>query len=96
VLARLLLDANDTGVTLRTAEALIARRDAAGLRVFVRAWDGADFDTGNWLAEGAYSLRASEQDEAELVERLRMLADEDADESVRSGAADLLAWLAHG
>lgn len=92
-LDRLLLDPNDTGVTLRTAEALLSRCDLPGLRVFVRAWDRADLDTGNWLGDSTYSVRQSIEDQTALMGRLLVLADGDADASVQTGAAGVLQWL---
>jgi hypothetical protein len=92
VLDRLLLDPDDTAVTLHTAEALLARRDLPGLRPFTRAWAGADSNHGDWLATATYSVRQSIADQAGLAARLRALA-ADSDPSVRAGAADALTWL---
>lgn len=92
VLHRLLLDAQDTGVTQETAEALLARGDTQGLRIVLVAlscaaetWTldqlGAAVDCDpNWMTE---------EGESRLVRGLQELtADDDA--GVRSEAERLL------
>ncbi len=95
VLDRLLLDPENTAVTLETAEELLRRRDLPGLRVFAQAWDRADDQTGDWLATSTYAVRQSTEDQAGLMWRLRTLADGDSDASVRAGAGSVLGWLGH-
>ncbi|MBT2450694.1 hypothetical protein J7F03_27210 [Streptomyces sp. ISL-43] len=88
VLHRLLLDAQDTGVTQRTAEALLARGDRDGLRAVLAALScahststsdqlGAAMDGNpNWRTEEGENL---------LIGQLRDLAGDD-DAGVRSEA----------
>ncbi len=95
VLDRLLLDPDNTAVTEETAKELLRRRDLPGLRVFARAWDRADDQTGDCLGDSTYTVRQSVEDQTGLMWRLRALADGDPDASVRTGAADVLGWLGH-
>ncbi|MEU3902548.1 hypothetical protein AB0F20_01840 [Streptomyces goshikiensis] len=77
VLHRLLLDAQDTGVTSDTASALLARRDLAGLRAVLAARAVAsDEGTADQLpAELDCDPRwATGQDVDELIVQLRTLA----------------------
>ena len=80
-LMALLLDPDDTAVSQAAAEALLARRDAAGLRLFVSAFGQADEDTRNKLGDCLY-------DEPDLwfsvKQGLARLADDD-NPAVRAG-----------
>lgn len=88
VLHRLLLDAQDTGVTSDTALALLARRDLAGLRAVLAARAVAsDQGTADQLAAelDCDPRWATGQDGDELIAQLRTLAT-DRDPDVRSEA----------
>ena len=92
LLGRLLLDPDNTAVTVATAEALLARRDLVGLRVFTLAYGRADDDNGNDLNDSMYSVRQSTEDQDGLIGRLRLVA-LDEDQDVRTGATAALTWL---
>ncbi|MFB9586575.1 MULTISPECIES: hypothetical protein [Streptomyces] len=88
VLRRLLLDAQDTGVTSETAAALLARRDLAGLRIVLAARAAASDEgtTDQLAAELDCDPRwATGQDGDELITQLRTLAS-DRDPEVRDEA----------
>jgi hypothetical protein len=55
MLMRLLLDPDDTAVTLETAEALLSREDGAGLELLLRAAARGDEDTLNELATAVHN-----------------------------------------
>ncbi|HET6857585.1 MAG TPA: hypothetical protein VFH94_10885 [Streptomyces sp.] len=95
VLHRLLLDAEDTGVTSETADALLARKDTVGLRcvLLARSWASdqstadqiqAELDCDpDWLTtEGA----------DRLIKQLRELAS-DGDDGVRDEVQRILARM---
>jgi hypothetical protein len=66
-LHRLLLDADDTFVTLMTAEALLRRKDPAGLALVARALADADDSHADWISTAVhnmYMIYASERDAA--------------------------------
>ncbi|MEU0566383.1 HEAT repeat domain-containing protein [Nonomuraea sp. NPDC005983] len=92
VLHRLLLDPDDTGVIHETAEALMQRGDAHGLRVVLTALARTqDLETADHLwAEISGDPRWSAENGADqLVEQLRELtSDEDA--GVRNEAQSIL------
>lgn len=92
VLHRLLLDAQDTGVTQRTAEALLARGDTRGLRTVLAAlFYAAEMGTLDQLsaAVDCDPNWMTEEGESRLVRQLQELtADDDA--GVRSEAERLL------
>ncbi|MFE2149151.1 hypothetical protein ACFXAO_03835 [Streptomyces lavendulae] len=88
VLHRLLLDAQDTGVTSDTALALLARRDLAGLRAVLAARAVAsDQGTADQLAAelDCDPRWATGEDGDELIAQLRTLA-ADQDPDVRNEA----------
>ncbi|MFE2853604.1 hypothetical protein ACFXJO_21025 [Streptomyces lavendulae] len=88
VLHRLLLDAQDTGVTSDTALALLARRDLAGLRAVLAARAVAsDQGTADQLAAelDCDPRWATGEDGDELIAQLRILA-ADQDPDVRNEA----------
>ncbi|WAZ26576.1 hypothetical protein STRCI_008170 [Streptomyces cinnabarinus] len=95
VLVRLLLDAQDTGVTQETAHALLARKDAVGLRCVVMAMSRV---TETWTAD---ELNAALNGDAawmtdegtdRLILQLKELAG-DADHGVRDEARRILAQI---
>ncbi|MFD9586173.1 hypothetical protein ACFWBM_15925 [Streptomyces sp. NPDC059980] len=95
VVHRLLLDAQDTGVTSDTAVALLARRDLVGLRAVLAARGVAsDQGTADQLAAelDCDPRWATGQDGDELIVQLRTLA-ADKDPDVRNEALLRLARL---
>ncbi|MEU9859888.1 hypothetical protein AB0D99_03375 [Streptomyces sp. NPDC047971] len=95
VLHRLLLDAQDTGVTSATAAALLARRDLAGLRAVLAARAVAsDEGTADQLAAelDCDPRWATGEDGVELITQLRTLTS-DADPEVRDEALSRLSRL---
>lgn len=92
VLHRLLLDAQDSGVTQETAEALLARGDTQGLRTVLAALSCA---TETWTldqlsaAVDCAPAWMTEEGERRLVRQLRELA-ADGDAGVRGEAAKSL------
>lgn len=96
VLHRLLLDAQDTGVTSDTAAALLARRDLAGLRAVLAARAVAsDEGTADQLAaelDCDPRWATGESGVVELIAQLRTLAS-DTDPEVRNEALLRLSLL---
>ncbi|MGW2471590.1 HEAT repeat domain-containing protein [Streptomyces sp. NPDC001665] len=85
-LVRLLLDAEDTAVTRRTAEALARVGSVAAVRVLARAVAGADDEQADWLETGVLDAEAPD-----LAAACAALAG-DRDEAVRRGAAEVMVW----
>ncbi|WP_285543997.1 MULTISPECIES: hypothetical protein [Streptomyces] len=88
VLHRLLLDAQDTGVTADTAAALLARKDLAGLRAVLAARAvAADEGTADQLAAelDCDPRWATGEGGDELITQLRTLTS-DTDPKIRSEA----------
>ncbi|MEV7026287.1 hypothetical protein [Kitasatospora sp. NPDC093558] len=88
-LLELVLDPGDTFVTRRTAEALLRRKDKAGLRVVACALAVADSNHSDWVHTAfndVFSFFATELDDAlQLCEELSR----DPDERVALGARRL-------
>lgn len=104
-LLRLLLDAEDTLVTLETATALLRRHDRAGLDLVARAMAGADPDQTEWLGTAVrevLGIYATERDAAlrECAELAREAGTAEADGPARLVAAladlDPVLWPAGG
>ncbi|GGP96585.1 hypothetical protein [Streptomyces roseolilacinus] len=90
VLHRLLLDGQDTAVTQDTAEALLERGDAHGLRMVLAALARADDDTADHLDAAVDNVcRQSDEGLARLEALCRVLVS-DADASVRDEAREIL------
>lgn len=92
-LLRLVLDANDTFVTLATAEALLRRHDTAALTIVAEALASADFQHGTYIADAVtavFMVFASERDRA--VEACDALA-VGVNATVRRGAVQLREML---
>ncbi|MFD8756686.1 hypothetical protein ACFV0O_37755 [Kitasatospora sp. NPDC059577] len=95
VLHRLLLDTHDTAVTQQTAEALLERRDTAGLRCVLLAVSRA---AETWTADEIWAALDCNPDWMTtegadgLIARLHALA-VDEDEGVRDEAQGILAGL---
>ncbi|MEU5554299.1 hypothetical protein ABZ738_31460 [Micromonospora sp. NPDC047793] len=93
-LRRLLLDADDTFVTLVTADALLRRKDLAGLALVAGALADADDNCADWIftaVQDVYMIYASERDAA--VRMCDALL-EDPDPGIRQAAARLSGTLA--
>lgn len=93
-LLALVPDAGDTYVTWATAEALLRRKDRAGLAVVASALAVADAQHAEWIhsaVEAVFGVYASERDDAlRLAEELAR----DADDRVALGARRLRDGLA--
>jgi hypothetical protein len=93
-LVRLVLDAEDTFVTLVTAEALFRRQDLAALTIIAEALPSADFQRHTYIHDALWKVflvYASERDRAiETCDALAL----DPNPQVRQGAADLREMLA--
>jgi hypothetical protein len=93
-LLRLVVDVNNTFVTLATAEALLRRQDTAGFAIVAEALVSADFQHRTYIHDAVTSVFmvfASERDRAmEACDALSL----DASAQVRQGAADLRDMLA--
>jgi HEAT repeat protein len=84
VVLRLLLDPADTAVVQAAAEALLARRDDTGVRLFCTAYSLADDELGDHLNDSLLAV----QWQPENVRLLR-----DAAKSGTPGASTALRWL---
>ncbi|MEU3723857.1 hypothetical protein [Streptomyces sp. NPDC031705] len=93
-LLELVLDAGDTFVTRVTAEALLRRKDRAGLMTVSSALAVADPNQGDWIRTSVidvFSIFSQDRDEAiRLCEELS----QDADDRVARGARQLHELLA--
>lgn len=93
-LLRLVLDANDTFVTLATTEALLRRHDTSGLAIVAEALASADFQHGTYIADAVtavFMVFASERDRA--VEACDALFSVGVSATVRRGAVQLREML---
>ncbi|MFD8791469.1 hypothetical protein [Streptomyces vinaceus] len=92
VLHRLLLDAQDTGVTQETAEALLARADTEGLRIVLAALSCAAHTWTSDQLSAAVDCDPewmTDSGERRLIQQLQELTTDD-DAGVRSEAERLL------
>ena len=91
---RLVLDADDTFVTLTTAETLLRRQDRAGLEIVAEALFSADFQHRTYIHEAVtavFMVLATERDRAvDICDALSL----DASTEVRDGAVELRGMLA--
>ncbi|OEJ37245.1 hypothetical protein BGK70_02865 [Streptomyces agglomeratus] len=95
VLLRLLLDAQDTGVTQDTADALLARKDTVGLRhVLLARSCAACFDTADQISAAldADPDWMTTEGADRLIKQLRELKTDD-DDGVRDEAERILAQI---
>ncbi|KAA8887157.1 hypothetical protein F3087_19835 [Nocardia colli] len=93
ILASLVLDEDDTFVTAVTAEALLRRKDAAGLSIVAAAFAVADATQSEWIGtalQDVYGVFAAERDAAV---RICTTLTRDPDPRIRSGATDLITEL---
>ncbi|KAB7847324.1 hypothetical protein FRZ00_11280 [Streptomyces mobaraensis] len=88
---RLLLDAEDTAVTRRVAEALTLAGTAAAVRLVALALAGADDSQADWLRTGVEDALAGTDGAVGVVAVCARLARE-PEAAVRRGAAHLSAW----
>ncbi|WP_327257584.1 hypothetical protein [Streptomyces sp. NBC_01244] len=93
VLVRLLLDAEDTAVTRRTAEALARTGTTAAVRLIALAVVEADDNRADWLQTGVHDARVGPDGVPDVAEACAKLA-QDQEEPVRRGAAEISAWAA--
>ncbi len=93
-LLELVLDRDDTVVTRVTTEALLRRKDSAGLATVASALAVADLNHGDWIHTAVvdvFSVFSHDRDDAiRLCEKLL----QDADERVARGARQLYELLA--
>ncbi|MFJ6016347.1 hypothetical protein [Streptomyces sp. NPDC092952] len=90
-LAGLLLDAGDTAVTRRTAEALARVGTVAVMRLVARALAEADDSHADWIQAGVYDVLAG-PDGAPGIAAVCVRLARDGEAAVRQGAAEILAW----
>lgn len=90
-LLALLLDPEDTAVSAAAADALLAREDAVGLRLYTSAFGQAAEDTRNKLGDCLYDDSGERWD---VVEGLLVVLAEDPDPYVRQGVAALRRHMA--
>ncbi|MFJ9432327.1 hypothetical protein ACIRQY_22070 [Streptomyces sp. NPDC101490] len=96
-LVGLLLDDSDTAVTRATAEALARTGTVAAVRLVARAVSLADDQQSDWLWTGLHDVLA--EPPGVPVPDLAAICGElarDPEETVRRGAADILAWADGG
>lgn len=91
-LVDLLLDAEDTAVTRRTAEALTRVGTAAAVRLLALAVAAADDDHADWLETGVRDALLGPDGAPDAVAACGELA-RDREEAVRRGAAGIAAWM---
>ena len=90
-LLALLLDQEDTAVSTAAADALLARQDVAGLRLYTSAFGQAADVTRNKLGDCLYDDSGSRW---EVVERILVPLTEDPDRLVQQGVAALRQHMA--
>ncbi|MFC8664029.1 hypothetical protein [Streptomyces sp. NPDC057199] len=93
VLHRLLLDGRDTFVTQETAEALLERWDAVGLRMMLAALASADDDTGDHLDAAILNVCGQSKEDGERLAALCSALTSDADIDVSGEARRILETL---
>lgn len=91
VLVGLLLDAEDTAVTRRTAEALARVGTVAAVKLIALAIAEANDNQADWLQIGVHDALAGLDGVPDLVAACQKLA-RHPEEAVRRGVAELSAW----
>ncbi|MFH9370871.1 hypothetical protein ACH4K8_34965 [Streptomyces anulatus] len=91
VLVGLLLDAEDTAVTRRTAEALARVGTVASVRLIALAVVEADANQADWLQTGVHDALVGSGVVSTVAAACRKLA-QGPEEAVRRGSAEILAW----
>ncbi|MGN5635115.1 HEAT repeat domain-containing protein [Streptomyces sp. AC154] len=90
LLGRLLLDPYDTFVTRETAEALLLRGDATGLRLVLAALARADAQTGDQIQSAIVNVCEQSREDIEHLAELAATLVSDPDAGVREEARGLL------
>ncbi|MCX5231424.1 hypothetical protein ABZY16_05580 [Streptomyces sp. NPDC006553] len=90
VLHRLLLDGRDTFVTQETAEALLERWDALGLRLVLTALASADDETGDHLGAAILNICGQSEEDGERLAVLCSALTSDEDRAVGEEARRIL------
>ncbi|MGR3933840.1 HEAT repeat domain-containing protein [Streptomyces sp. BRA346] len=90
-LAGLLLDAEDTAVTRRTAEALARVGTVAAVRLIARAVAEADDNHADWLQTGVQDALVGPDRVPDVAAVCGRLAHH-PEEAVRRGASEIRAW----
>ncbi|MEV8454984.1 hypothetical protein AB0467_07835 [Streptomyces sp. NPDC052095] len=90
-LAGLLLDAGDTAVARRTAEALARVGTVAAVRLVARTLAEADDSHADWIQAGVHDAVA-EADGVPGIAAVCVRLARDGEAAVRQGAAEILAW----
>jgi hypothetical protein len=95
VLLSLVLDAENTFVTVETAEALLRRNDAASLAIVSAASAVAEYELADWLYGAVHSvLSVFERDRDDALRICRTIVDDPGqDDRVRTGAGRLVTAL---
>ncbi|MFD5764799.1 hypothetical protein ACFWIN_03105 [Streptomyces sp. NPDC127049] len=91
VLARLLMDADDTAVTRWTAEALAGVGTVDAVRLVARAIAEADCLRADWLETGVHDMLVASDGGAAVAAACESLA-RDPEEAVRRGAGLIAGW----
>ncbi|WP_234365276.1 hypothetical protein [Streptomyces sp. RTd22] len=92
-LAGLLLDAEDTAVTRRTAEALTRAGTVAAVRLIARAVAEADDNHADWLQTGVQDALVGPDRVPDIAAVCGQLAHH-PEGAVRRGASEIRAWTA--
>lgn len=92
-LASLVLDAEDTFVTVVTAEALLRRKDAAGLSIVAATFAEADATQSEWIGSAVQDVYGVFADERDAAIRVCTTLTRDSDPRTCSGATDLIVLL---
>ena len=94
LLRELVLDAEDTAVTLAASTALMERGDRAGLGILAAALATADDQQGNWIEAGvAEALGESEEARDKAMAIARECFAGAVDDAARRGTERLLSLL---
>ncbi|MEU1181753.1 hypothetical protein ABZ464_29745 [Streptomyces sp. NPDC005820] len=87
----LLLDAGDTAVTRRTAEALVRVGTVAAVRLIALAVAGADDNQAEWMQTGVHDALVGLDGAPDVATVCGQLARDPA-LAVRRGAAEIAQW----
>ncbi|MFI9401196.1 hypothetical protein [Nocardia sp. NPDC052316] len=93
VLASLVLDADDTFVTVVTAEALLRRKDVAGLGIVAASFAGADGTQSEWIGTALNDVYGVFADERDAAIRICSTLTCDPDAEIKRGATELISLL---